>query len=86
MAPTKTPGAPRGTIKGTSSQNVVKFTLRAVPLPSPILQYILENADILKRLQSDYSRTRARQQQEKLSVAEEGGTEEVEEEEDAAEN
>ncbi|TFK20598.1 P-loop containing nucleoside triphosphate hydrolase protein [Coprinopsis marcescibilis] len=53
MAPTKTPGAPRGTIKGASSLNIVKFAIRAAPLPAPILEYILENTAILKKLHSD---------------------------------
>ncbi|KAH6912905.1 translation elongation factor 2 [Coprinopsis sp. MPI-PUGE-AT-0042] len=76
MAPTKTPGAHRGTIKGASSQSVVRFTIRAAPLPNIILQYILENADVLKRLQSDQ---RARQQGKSV---EEEDAEQV----DAAEN
>jgi ribosome assembly protein 1 len=76
MPPTKTPGAPRGTIKGASSQSVVKFTIRAAPLPSIILHYILENADIIKKLQSDQ---RARQQGKSVD-------EEDTEEADAAEN
>ena len=75
MAAVKTQGAPRGTIKGSSSQGVVKFTIRAAPLPADILQYILENADILKKLLSDQ---RARQQGKTV--------EEDTEEADAAEN
>lgn len=51
MAPTKTPNAPRGTIKGTSSQQVVSFTIRASPMPKPILDFILENLEVWKILQ-----------------------------------
>ena len=53
MAPTKTPSAPRGTIHGSSSLNIVRFTIRASPLPRPILDFILENIAILKKLQHD---------------------------------
>ncbi|KAF8967113.1 P-loop containing nucleoside triphosphate hydrolase protein [Flammula alnicola] len=53
MAPTKTPNAPRGTIKGTSSQQVISFTIRASPLPAPILDFILQNLEIWKILQHD---------------------------------
>ncbi|PPQ99188.1 hypothetical protein CVT26_014111 [Gymnopilus dilepis] len=51
MAPTKTPNVPRGTIKGSSSQHVVSFTVRASPLPSPIRDFILENLTVWKTLQ-----------------------------------
>ncbi len=51
MAPTKTPNAPRGTIKGSSSQQVVSFTIRASPMPKPILEFILENLEVWRVLQ-----------------------------------
>lgn len=51
MVPTKTPNAPRGTIKGSSSQQVVSFTIRASPLPTPILDFILQNLEVWKTLQ-----------------------------------
>ncbi|KAF9485896.1 translation elongation factor 2 [Pholiota conissans] len=50
MASTKTPNAPRGTIKGSSSHQVVSFTIRAVPIPPPILEFILANLGIWKIL------------------------------------
>jgi ribosome assembly protein 1 len=53
MAPTKTPNAPRGTIHGSSSLNIVRFTVRASPLPGPILGFVLANIAILKKLQND---------------------------------
>jgi len=53
MAPVKLAGSPRGTVKGTSALNIVSFTLRAAPIPAPILQYILENLSILKKLQQE---------------------------------
>lgn len=51
MAPTKTLNAPRGTIRGQSSQQVISFTIRARPLPSLILDFLLDNFTILKTLQ-----------------------------------
>ncbi|KIL67943.1 hypothetical protein M378DRAFT_9192 [Amanita muscaria Koide BX008] len=51
MAPSKTPNAPRGTIRGASSHSVVVFTIRAVPLPRTILDFLLDNILILKKLQ-----------------------------------
>jgi len=53
MAPTKTPNAPRGTIQSSSSQQVVSFTVRAAPLPAPILEFILDNLSTWKYLQHD---------------------------------
>ncbi|EIW81293.1 P-loop containing nucleoside triphosphate hydrolase protein [Coniophora puteana RWD-64-598 SS2] len=51
MAPPKTPGAPRGTIRGAASQNLVSFTIRAAPLPQVILDFILQNLTTLRQLQ-----------------------------------
>ncbi|EGN98032.1 hypothetical protein SERLA73DRAFT_169116 [Serpula lacrymans var. lacrymans S7.3] len=51
MAPPKTVGAVRGTMKGASSQNLITFTIRALPLPADILQFLLQNLAILKSLQ-----------------------------------
>lgn len=53
MAPTKTPNAPRGTIHGFSSSNIVRFTIRASPLPQTILDFVLQNVSILKKLQNE---------------------------------
>ena len=68
MAPTKIPNAPRGTIHGSSSLNIVRFTIRASPLPNPILGFILENISILKMLQHD--RKAGDSQAEKVTVEE----------------
>ncbi|CAA7261461.1 unnamed protein product [Cyclocybe aegerita] len=51
MAPTKTSNAPRGTIKGVSSQQVISFSIQARLLPSSLLDFILQNIVILKALQ-----------------------------------
>ncbi|KAG6903265.1 hypothetical protein C0995_000160 [Termitomyces sp. Mi166 len=53
MVPTKTPNAPRGTIHGVSSSNIIKFTIRASPLPQAILDFVLRNVSILKKLQHE---------------------------------
>ncbi|KAG8979878.1 Cytoplasmic GTPase/eEF2-like protein (ribosomal biogenesis), partial [Tulasnella sp. 427] len=50
MAPPKTPNAKRGTIQGSTAQNLVTFTVRAVPLPQAITDFLLANMSILKRL------------------------------------
>ncbi|KAF8158225.1 P-loop containing nucleoside triphosphate hydrolase protein [Crassisporium funariophilum] len=53
MAPTKTPNATRGTIRGSSAHQVITFTIRACPIPSPILEFMLENVEILKTILHD---------------------------------
>ena len=53
MALTKTPNARRGTIQSTSSQQVVSFTVRAAPVPTSILEFILDNLATWKSLQHD---------------------------------
>lgn len=51
MAPPKTPNAARGTIHGTSHLDLVKFTIRALPMPAEIVAFLRANVSILKRLQ-----------------------------------
>lgn len=68
MAPVKTPNAPRGTIRGSSSQNIVTFTIRASPLPRPILDFILENLETLKKLQHDKKWGETTEDQEDLAT------------------
>src|ERR1700730_62627 len=53
MPPTKTPNASRGTIRGSTLRDVIKFTIRASPIPKPILNLILDNIATLKRLTPD---------------------------------
>ncbi|KAL1748353.1 P-loop containing nucleoside triphosphate hydrolase protein [Schizophyllum fasciatum] len=50
MAPPKTANAPRGTIRGTSVHEVVSFTIRAAPLPKPILDFVLDNVSVIKKM------------------------------------
>ncbi|PFH53393.1 hypothetical protein AMATHDRAFT_73571 [Amanita thiersii Skay4041] len=53
MAPTKTPNAPRGTIRGVSSHNVVNFTIRGTPIPRIISDFLRDNIIILKKMQQE---------------------------------
>lgn len=53
MPPPKIPNAPRGTVKGSASHDLIKFTIRAAPLPQDILQFILDNVITLKRMQHE---------------------------------
>ena len=53
MAPVKTTNAARGTMRGWSAQKVVSFTIRAVPIPPTILDFILDNLMALKTLIHD---------------------------------
>lgn len=53
MAPPKTPGSPRGTVHGSSAHGIVTFTVRASPLPPPILEFLQCNASVLRRLLSE---------------------------------
>jgi len=53
MAPKKTPNAPCGTVQGTAYHSLVKFTIRAAPLPEDILHFILDNITTLKQLQQE---------------------------------
>lgn len=57
MAPPKTPNALRGTIYGQSAQSDIRFTIRAVPLPSPLLRFIQSNMSLLRRLGRDRGRS-----------------------------
>ena len=53
MAPPKTPGAKRGTIQGTITNNLVKFTIRAAPVPAAIAEFLRDNHATLKRMEQE---------------------------------
>lgn len=57
MAPPKTPNAKRGTIHGSITNNLAKFTIRAAPLPSEIVGFLQDNLAILKRMGLEQSAT-----------------------------
>ena len=50
MAPPKTPNAPRGTVHGSATHGVVKFTIRASPLPEEIVKFVQNNLLVLRKL------------------------------------
>ena len=52
MAPPKY-STKRGLVTSSSSQGLVKFSIRAAPLPKPLLEFVLDNISILKRLQRE---------------------------------
>jgi ribosome assembly protein 1 len=43
----------RGLVNGSSTQGLVKFSIRAAPLPKYLLEFVLDNISILKRLQRE---------------------------------
>ncbi len=57
MAQPKTPGCLRGTVHGASFQNLVTFTIRAVPLPDVIADFLRSNLIVIKRLLADWTRS-----------------------------
>lgn len=52
MAPPKY-SSKRGLVNGSSTHGLVKFSIRAAPLPKSLLEFILDNISILKRLQRE---------------------------------
>ncbi|KAI0766400.1 translation elongation factor 2 [Trametes elegans] len=53
MAPPKTPNAKRGTMHGAAAHDLVKFTIRAAPLPPVIFEFLVDNLAILRRMQQE---------------------------------
>lgn len=53
MAPPRTPNEARGTIHAASARNLAAVTVRAVPVPTPILEFLIANASVLRTLQSE---------------------------------
>lgn len=74
MAPPKTVGYPRGTIHGASFQNLVTFTIRAVPLPDLIADFLRSNLTVIKRLVADCTRSDRAILEEVKDKAEEAAT------------
>lgn len=50
MPPPKVPGAKRGTVHGAAAQNLVRFTIRAAPVPPSIYEFLHDNLAILRRM------------------------------------
>lgn len=55
MPPPKTTGAPRGTVRVSVGQNIASLTIRAVPIPEKVLEFMLNNISTMKRLQLERS-------------------------------
>ena len=80
MAPPKTAGAKRGTIRGAAAHNLLNFTIRAVPLPQPIFDFVRENLVLLRRMQQE--RKSSEDDQESTRVDQTDGVEHEEEDAD----
>lgn len=50
MAPPKTPGAARGTISGSALNGALTYTVRAMPLPHNIAEFLAVNQPTIRRL------------------------------------
>ncbi|WFC94927.1 Cytoplasmic GTPase/eEF2-like protein (ribosomal biogenesis) [Malassezia brasiliensis] len=50
MAPPKTPGAQRGTVNGTALNGAFTYTVRAVPLPAEVTEFLVVNQPTIRRL------------------------------------
>ncbi len=74
MAQPKTPGCLRGTVHGASFQNLVTFTIRAVPLPDVIADFLRSNLIVIKRLLADWTRSDGTPSEEVEDEAEKAAT------------
>ncbi|CAG7853063.1 Ribosome assembly protein 1; AltName: Full=EF-2 like GTPase; AltName: Full=Elongation factor-like 1 [Serendipita indica DSM 11827] len=64
MAPPKTANAPRGTVHGSASHSLATFTVRAVPMPDALTEYLQQNHSIIARLEREmHDRVNGVQQQ-----------------------
>lgn len=70
MAPPKTQGAPRGTIKHSLYDGLVEFTLRAVPLPEGVIDFLLANQQTIGSMLVQRNET----EEEREAEAAESGT------------
>ena len=73
MAPPKY-SSKRGLVNGSSTHGLVKFSIRSVPLPKHLLEFILDNIPILKRLQ--------RERKNALGSSAEDGDQDIEDDDD----
>ncbi|EJU03216.1 translation elongation factor 2 [Dacryopinax primogenitus] len=51
MAPPKSQDLPRGTVKGSSTQGLVTFSIRARPLPSSVISFLQSNVHVIQEIQ-----------------------------------
>jgi ribosome assembly protein 1 len=64
----KTPNAARGTMRGWSARKVVSFTIRAVPIPTTILDFILNNLMALKTFIQDKRDQRTEEEEQDVDL------------------
>ncbi|EKM49571.1 uncharacterized protein PHACADRAFT_214132 [Phanerochaete carnosa HHB-10118-sp] len=53
MAPPKSGSAKRGTIQSAAAHNLLKFTIRAAPLPKSIFDFLRDNLALLRRMRQE---------------------------------
>jgi len=53
LPPTKTASSKRGTINGSAASGQVTFTIRAVPLPAQVTQYLKDHSQSIRNLQEE---------------------------------
>lgn len=73
MPPPKTPGAPRGTVRGTALNGALTYALRAVPLPAELATFLDANQSTIRR----WRKTRGNDEAERDEVREDGRAERV---------
>lgn len=61
MAPPKTANVPRGTTHGSSAHSIANFTIRAVPLPSKVTEFLQANQSVIKRLERERLQSETRE-------------------------
>ncbi|KAH9819578.1 hypothetical protein DFH28DRAFT_924919 [Melampsora americana] len=50
MVPSKNPDQPRGTVSGSVSNGLITYTIRAVPLPDEITDYLIKSPDVIRNI------------------------------------
>jgi ribosome assembly protein 1 len=50
MPPPKTKDQPRGTISGAVLGGLISFTVRAIPLPEPITNYLAKQSEMMRKI------------------------------------
>ena len=53
MPPPKWGSGRRGTVQGSAAHGIIKFVIRAAPLPKPIFDFLRENITLLRRMQQE---------------------------------
>jgi ribosome assembly protein 1 len=75
MAPPKTKDATRGTVNGTLLNGLVKFTLRAVPLPPAVIDFLLSQTSTIGNMSVQRRSTSSEEDEQEERDAGEGITE-----------